>query len=318
MRLLILILLLSSEWIFAQDIKRVPILSMDKKDWWQICRMPDLKDLNGPIPKKQHIVDHGFIQDKNGNWQLWACMRGTGVSRLIYGWEGKSLEQENWAKKGIKVRADASYGEKIKEGKETAGAPHFMNENGEYQCFYHSAGFRMMTSKDGVNYSRYKLPNGEYKTNIPGGRDVMIMKHEGKYYSYATTTAFIPGKEKIRKNLSSWVVASVSNDMINWKGNYIVSRGGKPGSGPVDAESPFVVFMDGYFYLFRASSITFKTYVYRSKDPLDFGLEDDSKLIAEYKIKAPELIKHKGQWFISDLHNFQGIRMTKVEWKVEK
>lgn len=59
-----------------------------------ICTMPDLKELNGNIPKDQHIVDHGIIQADNGKWQLWACLRGVKVGRLIYGWEEDSLESE--------------------------------------------------------------------------------------------------------------------------------------------------------------------------------------------------------------------------------
>ena len=307
--------LIISPMLFAEETPRVPVVSENPKDWWMICTMPDLKELNGPIPKKQHIVDHGFIQDANGKWQLWACMRGTEVSRLIYGWEGESLEKGPWQDKGIKVRADSNFGESIKDGKETAGAPHFMKINYTYYCFYHSSGFRMMTSKDGINYTRTKTADGHYKTGIPGGRDVMIMKHGDTYYSYATVTDFIKGKEKIRKNLTSWIVASTSKDLQNWSCNHIVSIGGKPGSGPVDSESPFVVFIDGYFYLFRASSITFKTYVYRSKNPLDFGIDSDEKMVAEFNIKAPELILHNGKWYISDLYKFQGIRVTELKWK---
>ncbi|MFW5870135.1 MAG: hypothetical protein ACOCVL_00575 [Candidatus Sumerlaeota bacterium] len=299
----------------SEFVPRKPILSEKAADWWHVCVMPDLGELNGPDPKRQHVVDHGFIQDENGNWQLWACMRGTAVSRLIYGWEGESIEKGPWEEKGVKVRADKEWGEQKRHGNETAGAPFFVKKDGKYYCLYHSNGFRIMESEDGIHYERVKLENGTNRTDIPGGRDVMVLKVDDTWYSYATVTAPIdPDKPHTRENLTSWVVASTSSDFLHWSDGKIVSKGGKPGSGPVDSESPFVVYMDGYYYLFRSSSMTFKTYVYRSKDPMDFGIDDDSKMVAEYAIKAPELVEYEGQWYISDLHDFQGIRMTKLQW----
>ena len=120
------------------------------------------------------------------------------------------------------------------------------------------------------------------------------------------------------KGKTSYVLASASKDFRTWSPGVIVSQGGRGGSGPVDAESPFVVFLDGYFYLFRASSISFKTFVYRSVDPPAFGINNDSKRIAEFKIKAPEVIRHDNKWYISDLHDFQGIRMTRLRWDEDK
>jgi len=216
---------------------------------------------------------------------------------------------------GVKVRADPAFGERIKDGKETAGAPYFVKIDDTYYCLYHSGGFRLMTSQDGAHYTRAKLADGTNRTTIPGGRDVTLMKHGDTWYAYATVTDWVKGKPRTRENLTSWIVAATSQDFKTWTGKHVVSKGGRPGSGPVDSESPFVVYLDGYFYLFRASSITFKTYVYRSKDPLNFGVDDDAKLIAEFRIKAPELVHHGGQWYISDLHDFQGIRMTKVRWE---
>jgi len=296
----------------AAAVPRVPVLV---GEWWRICEMPELGELAGPVARKQNVVDHGFVQDAEGTWHLWACIRGTAVSRLIYGWRGKSLEEGPWEPAGVKVRAREEYGEQIKNGNETAGAPYFFRKDGAWWCLFHSGGMRLMKSENGADYERVKMDDGSWKTGIPGGRDVHVMKHGDTWYSYATVTEALPGKPPTRENLTSWVVAATSKDFERWGNETVVSKGGKPGDGPVDAESPFVLELDGFFYLFRASSITFKTYVYRSKDPLDFGIDDDSKLIAEFPIKAPELIHHEGQWYISDLHDFQGIRLSKLEWR---
>ena len=291
-------------WAEDLEVSRKPVLD---GPGWMICTMPNLGELQGPVPRKQQIVDHGFVQAENGKWQLWACLRGTAVSRLIYGWEGDSLEAGPWKPRGVQVRADSRYGESIRNGQETAGAPFFFHRNGKYYCLFHSDGFRLLESDDGVEYARVEQQPGSSATGIPGGR-VMVLKHQDTWYSYATLTV---GK-------SSHVVAGSSQDFVHWTPGIIVSQGGRGGSGSVDAESPFVVFLDGYFYLFRASSISYKTFVYRSRDPLAFGIDDDSKLIAEFQIKAPELIYHQGNWYISDLHDFQGIRLARLKWPEDK
>lgn len=270
--------------------------------------MPDLGELNGPVARKQNVVDHGFLRLPDGRWKLWACLRGTAVGRLIYGWEGDSLTAGPWRETGIVLRADAASGEPCANGVEQVGAPFFWKTADRTLCFYHGNGIRKLVSRDGDRFERAGL------TGIPGGRDVQILEHGGAYLSYATVTA--PDSRESNR-LTSWIVASRSPDLENWEGEVVVSKGGKPGDGPVDCESPFVVFLDGFFYLFRSSSITFLTYVYRSEDPFDFGIDSDAKLIAEFAIKAPELLCVDGRWFLSDLFDFQGIHMTEMQWVEE-
>ncbi len=280
--------------------QKTPIIGESKT----ICTMPDLKELNGDNPKNQQIVDHGIIQAENGKWQLWACLRGVKVGRLLYGWEGDSLETENWHQVGIKMRANPDFDENIKEnGEEQIGAPFFIKEKDKYYCFYHSKGIRVAQSTNGVDYNRQK-PN---TTSIPGGRDIMIMKHNNLFYSYATTST-LEGE--------SYIESATSNDLINWSEAKIVSKGGKGGSGVVDAESPFVVFIDGYFYLFRTSSISFKTVVYRSEDPQDFGIDDDSKLVTELDIKIPEIFFYDNKWYITHIsEDFQSVLLSEINWE---
>jgi len=269
-----------------------------------ICTMPDLKELNGAEPEHQHVVDHGIIQAKNGKWQLWACLRGVKVGRLLYGWEGDSLDSGNWRHAGVKMRANADFDENISStGVEQIGAPFFIKEKGVYYCFYHSDGIRVAQSSDGILYERL-TPN---TTSIPGGRDVMILKHDELFYSYATTST-LAGE--------SFVESAVSSDLVSWSESTIVSRGGKGGCGVVDSESPFVVFVDGYFYLFRTSSISLKTVVYRSEDPLAFGIDDDSKFVAELDMKILELFEDKGQWYTTHIsEDFQSVCLSKIDWK---
>jgi hypothetical protein len=86
----------------------VPVLEDESR---RICQLPELDSLNGPDPSRQHVVDHGFVRDREGTWHLWACIRGTGVGRLLYGWRGESLTGTPFIESGIAARADSSWGD---------------------------------------------------------------------------------------------------------------------------------------------------------------------------------------------------------------
>lgn len=276
--------------------------------WHTIAPMPDLHRLNGSIPRKQNVVDHGFIQDASGQWQLWACIRGTATGRLIFGWESDSLATGPWRERGVMLRADTACGERIHEGLEHIGAPFFLRKGQKWFCFYHSNGIRVLTSSNGRDYERATDwgPSGNL-TGIPGGRDVMIMHHHGLYYSYATITA--------DDSPRSYVVAATSPDLHTWSVAGNVCEAAAADNGKVSAESPFVVFYEGWFYLWRASSHDFLTSIYRSRDPLDFGVGHYEKRIDEIPLKAPEILYSDGKWWITDLHDFQGLRIAEMTWQ---
>ena len=108
-----------------------------------------------------------------------------------------------------------------------------------------------------------------------------------------------------------------SKDMVNWSDYTIVSEGGRAGNGAVSAESPFVQKYKGHYYLFRSSSSTGTTFVYRSKDPYNFGVNNDEKLIAELPVWAPEIILDNDEWYISDIADFKGVKLAKLKWMEE-
>lgn len=291
-----------------EDAHVTPRMPVIDGPWWRICEMPDLGELAGPDPERQHVVDHGFIQARNGKWQLWACIRGTAVSRLIYGWEGDSLEDGPWEPRGVKVRAKREFGESAGE-REAVGAPFFIEIGDTFYCFYHSGGIHGMTSQDGVHYERLRDEAGSSLVYRDGGRDVMMLKVGDRYFSYSTISTVAKDGWK-----RGFVSLRTSADLEHWSDYTIVSEGGRAGNGSVSSESPFVVHLDGFFYLFRATSTDFNTYVYRSRAPFDFGVNDDRKLIAVFPIKAPEIVLHEGKWYISDLADFQGIKLARLRW----
>ncbi len=289
----------------SQDIPHIPVI---EGDFWRLGEAPDLDSLNGENPDKQHVVDHGFIKDSLGKWQLWACIRGTGVSRLLYGWVGTSLENGEWIQTGVKARAHQDWGEQVTPA-EQMQAPYFMKIHDTYYCFYNSAGIRVMTSQDGAHYSRPKIKNENNLLYERGGRDVMVMKDDDTYYAYSTIST-------VAKDgwLRGFVIVRTSKDLIKWSDYTIVSEGGRAGNGAVSAESPFVQKYQGYYYLFRSSSSTGTAFVYRSKDPYNFGVNNDDKLIAELAVWAPEIILDGNQWYISDIADFKGVKLAKLKW----
>ena len=277
---------------------------------WRVCALPDLGALNGDA---MNIVDHSFIQADDGTWQLWACMRGTKPGRILYRWEGRSLEQKTlWTDKGIAARADAAWGEHVAPA-ELIQAPFFLKHNGQYWCFYNCGEVRAMFSDDGKNYERRRFHrDNNILTHCNGpcrGRDAMVFRDDdGKWYLYTTVSYAFDGHS------GAEVIVRSSDDLAFWSDHTVVNRGGVGGSGPVSCESPFVVKHAGLYYLFRASSITFLTYVYCSKTPYNFGVDHDDKLIATLPLKAPEVFEHAGQWYISDLADFKGIKLYKMDW----
>lgn len=291
----------------APDTAPIPVID---GEFWRIGAAPDLDSLNGSDPAKQHVVDHGFVKDRAGNWHLWACMRGTGVSRLLYAWEGQSLSDGKlWEQRGIAARAQTEWGEQKDGRKETMQAPYFLEIDGTYYCFYNSSGIRIMTSEDGANYTRPRFKDDKNLLYEQGGRDVMVMREGDTFFAYSTISTVARDGW-----LRGFVNVRTSKDLKRWSDYSIVSEGGRAGNGAVSAESPFVQQYGDYYFLFRSSSSTGTTFVYRSTDPYNFGVNNDDKLIAELPVWAPELIFEDGQWYISDIADFRGIKLAKLKW----
>jgi hypothetical protein len=304
---------------------RVPYIPIVEGQWWRIGNNPNLDNLlleNGRSPE---VVDHGFIQARNGTWQIWACIRRVKVGRIFYRWEGTSLEHPNWTPKGIALRADSSYGESI-DPDERLQSPFFKVIDDKYYLFYgggwsphHPPGvipsfyqICLASSDDGITYRRFRNKEG-YSQLFEGpgmDRDPMVIKIGDTYYCYYSSTV---------DNITHGLIACrTSKDLHNWSDYTVVSEGGSAGNGPWSAECPFVLFLDMYYYLFRTSSyVPPVTYVYRSKDPLSFGINDDSKKIAVIEVAAPEIIKIDNQYYISTIADYQGICVSKLSWNRE-
>jgi len=283
--------------------------------WWQVAGDPDL----GPwTTEAQQPVDFGVWQAADGTWQLWSCIRKTncgGKTRLFYAWEGKTLTDKNWKPVGIAMTADVKYGE-------TLGglqAPHVLTKDGIYYMFYGDwHNICMARSDNGKRFERSLDARGrpqlfsEDINDFGNTRDAMLLKVGAMYHCYYT--AFPDHKGA--------VYCRTSADLRRWSPSKIVSRGGSSGDNPTSAECPHVVYHEpsGYFYLFRTQRYgqNAQTSVYRSKDPMDFGVDDDRCLVCRLPIAAPEIVQYQGQWYIAVLlPSLKGIQIAQLDWRVD-
>jgi hypothetical protein len=92
----------------------------------------------------------------------------------------------------------------------------------------------------------------------------------------------------------------------------------KLAAGRWATECPHVVWREGYYYLFRTESYYGrKTHVFRSEDPMDFGVGDASgKYVCELPAAAVEIYEVDGVEYVSSSHDpMVGNQMAKLRWE---
>ena len=56
-------------------------------------------------------------------------------------------------------------------------------------------------------------------------------------------------------------------------------------------------------------------WVYASHNPLNFGIDDDRKLVRSWHVAAPEIIHHEGQYYVASLmDSLKGIKLARLKW----
>ena len=239
-------------------------------EWWQVAGNPDLGKYND---SNQQPVDFAVWQAQDGTWQLWSCIRNIkagGYTRLFYRWEGKTLTDANWTPIGIAMMSDNKFG----EPQNGLQAPHVVKWNDEYWMVYGDWDHICLAkSKNGKSFERVTGEGGSSAILTEGSgnnpRDAMLLFAKGKWYCYYTA---FPAKH-------GYDFCRISDDLISWSDSMVVAYGGKAGNGPYSAECPHAVeFKPGCYFLFRTQFYGpgAQTSVYQSKNPLNFGIDDDS------------------------------------------
>jgi hypothetical protein len=279
-------------------------------EWWQIAGNPNLQEL---AATNQQPVDFALWQAGDSTWQLWSCIRHTkepGNTRLFYRWEGLNLTDQAWKPMGIAMRAESRFGEK------PGGlqAPFVFRDSGRFVMFY--GGWDCICSAagtDGKHFERQLNPEGKaalFDEGSGNARDPMVIRIGQVWYCYYTAHPQNKGATYCR----------TSPDLRRWSTSRIVAQGGKAGEGPFSGECPFVVeYEPGRFYLFRTQryGADAQTSVYFSREPLDFGLNNDSgHFVCTLPVAAPEIIRHQEQWFIAALlPSLNGIQAAHLSWE---
>ena len=305
-------------FIGAQD---PPVPRIDG-EWWSIAGNPDLGEYTS---EDQEPVDFGIWQAADGSWQLWSCIRNTKcpgryTQRLLYGWEGQSLQERDWEPQGIKWMAEPSLGE-------TEGgmqAPYVVWEAPFYYLFYGDwRRICLAKSADGKSFTRVLGGNGQpdlYTENAAEpihtntARDPMVMKRGNTYYCYYTSHSDADPRRGA-------AYCRTSLNLMDWSESVRVSRTPptKKDRERFTDECPQVVYVPNadLYYLFVTQEYgpESQTTVYASPNPMYFGIDADLSEVCTLPIAAPEIILHEGQYYIAALKpNLDGIRLAKLAW----
>jgi hypothetical protein len=297
----------------GESIPRTPVID---GEWWRVSHSPKLPEIDSEAGQ---VVDHCFFKAANGKWQLWTQIRGTAIGRLFYRWEGGTrFEQKDWTSEGICWRADRESGESWLTGdQEFIHAPHVFVENGPFMLYYGGGPssdadhcqVNLATSEDGVDFTRVLDSDGASRIfNGPGwARDPMVLKVGGLYFNYYCADEKGVGVICLR--------TSTQAAGAPWSEYEVVSQGGLLGTHRSAQQCPYVVYLDGYYYLFKmAGSDEYRTAVYRSKNPRSFG-DNDDQLVTVLKSSASEIIQADNHFYISSLiPGYQGVRVARLRW----
>ncbi len=300
-------------WTAAVSAGELTVVPTIEGDWWTVAHNPNIGDYTR---EGQQPVDFAVWQAADGTWQLWSCIRNTklgGHTRLFHRWEGKNLTDTDWEPKGIALEADPSLGEPLGG----LQAPHVVRWNGLYHMVYGDwEHMCFATSEDGKEFTRRILPDGTTGvfTEGPGQntRDPVLLFTKGKWHMYYT--AFPRGK--------GYVFCRTSPDLHTWSDGMIVAYGGRAGNNPFSCECPHVVeTQPGLYHLFRTQMYGegAQTSVYQSRNPYNFGIDDDHYFVCTLPVAAPEIILHEGHYYIAALlPSLQGIQIAPFTFQTEE
>ncbi|UZR99054.1 hypothetical protein [Chondrinema litorale] len=295
------------------EIKEEPTL---KENWWQIAAVPDLGEYNND---KMEPVDFAIWQAEDDTWQLVSCIRYCGENgdfRVLHRWEGQELTDTLWQPKGIFMMADSTLGEE--HG--WIQAPYVVQQNNVYKFFYGGGGqICLAEGTDGKHFQRQIQANG--KTSIFEGeeydraRDIMIMNYDNEYYGYYTGSIINSWPEDTK----GAVFCRKSKDLKQWGEEVKVSETEENVVDFLSSECPQVIHRNGFFYLFKTQEYKpgeQRTTVFRSDNPLNFGIGTDSLKVKTLPISAPELFTYNGKHYMAALMpDLKGIRISELNWE---
>jgi hypothetical protein len=141
----------------------------------------------------------------------------------------------------------------------------------------------------------------------------------GTYLMYYACAGVYPGLP----GLNTIVRVRTSNDLFHWSDPVTVM--GPPPGGYQCAESPLVLYRDGYYYLSVSGIDYSRVSLYISEDPFNFG-DPAANRIEEQPGHAPEIVSDKGKDYMAcsmvstvpsaspAAHDLDGILIHPLRW----
>jgi beta-fructofuranosidase len=187
----------------------------------------------------------------------------------------------------------------------------------------------LMTSTDGRTWSRYRAPSPQ---QVPGQgtigvsrlfagpgetRDPCLLQVDDTWLLYYA------GYHDADRCQAGFYVRT-SQDLVHWSDWRLVHQDKAFGGGQWETECPHIVCRTAgsgqeAYYLFRTQDYaSAKTHVFRSEDPLDFGIGDASaKYVGSIGVAAPEiLVDEDGTEYITSNHDFvRGTLICRLRWE---
>jgi hypothetical protein len=169
----------------------------------------------------------------------------------------------------------------------------------------------MARSTDGKTFERVLKADGKAGRFSEGPgcntRDAMMIRIGRKWHCYYTAMP----------NDQGMVYCRTSSDFLTWGEARVVAYGGSAGTNQWSSECPHVVKVSGGSYLLFKTQLYGPgaiTRVYRSSNPLYFGVNEDAEyLIGTLPVAAPEILFDGGKTYIAALNpNLDGIRIAEI------
>ena len=146
----------------------------------------------------------------------------------------------------------------------------------------------LATSKDLFKWTR--LSTGPLFRDGHSARDPMVTQVDGLWHIYYCATERPTGGHHV-------TAYRTSTDLLHWSERRLAFIDPSTGTGGGPTESPFVVRVNSWWYLFTGPRNDYrKTGVFRSKSPTNFTIAGQ---VTEIHSHAAELILDDNKWWIS-------------------